>query len=193
MAPQKNTLIVSSPEFIEEGSIPVKFTCKGEGINPTLTIDQVPEGTQSMALIMEDPDTAKGTFTHWVLFDIQPANSIGENSSQGVSGLNGHGKMGYTPPCPPSGVHRYLFHVYALKDSLTLKPGADRSAVEKAMDGHVLASGTLMARYGAGIEAGKGSGPEGSQAVGNEGKQEDRTTVDETGAGTWTTDKKVQH
>lgn len=144
-----NPLIVSSPEFPPEGLIPERFTCNGaDKVNPVLVIDNVPEGTQSMVLIMEDPDTAHGTFTHWVLFDIQPANSIDENTDQGVSGVNQKGEMGYTPPCPPDGIHRYFFHVFALDRGLNLRPGSDRKAVEEAMKPHVMASGTLMGRYG---------------------------------------------
>jgi len=177
-------LILSSPEFVENGVIPVKFSCKGEGISPTLVIDQVPEDTQSMVLILEDPDTAHGVFTHWVLFDILPANSINENSEQGVSGLNSSGEMGYTPPCPPSGIHRYFFHVFALDHALDLRPGSSREEVETAMRPHILASGSLMGRFGEGAiqearEEGHGGG--------------ERTTVDETGAGAWTADKKAEH
>lgn len=187
---QPSKLIVSSPEFIENGLIPVKYTCKGAGHNPVLVIDQVPEGTEYLVLIMEDPDAAKGTFTHWVLFDIQATNSIEENSGQGVSGVNSRGKMGYTPPCPPSGIHRYFFHLFALDRGLNLRPGSDRSAVEEAMRPHVLASGSLMGRYGDVKEAFENVG---NAAGVQEGDPADRTTVDETGAGAWTTDKKVQH
>ncbi|HTI91437.1 MAG TPA: YbhB/YbcL family Raf kinase inhibitor-like protein [Puia sp.] len=216
---QQPKLTISSPEFIEGGLIPIKFTCKGEGFNPALVIDGVPEGTQSMVLIMEDPDTAQGTFTHWVVFDIQPAGSISENSGQGVSGINGRGEMGYTPPCPPSGIHRYYFHVFALDRGLDLRPGSDRAAVEEAMEPHILASGTLMGRFGVAVdspgartgdaatgetaiaaaataESAAGGAATGKTAAGGaatEGYHEARTTVDESGAGAWTTDKKVQH
>ncbi|MBS1660342.1 MAG: YbhB/YbcL family Raf kinase inhibitor-like protein [Bacteroidetes bacterium] len=177
-------LIISSPEFIEGGLIPEKYSCKGEGLNPTLVIDQIPEGTQSMVLIMEDPDAPKGLFTHWVLFDIQPAGSIEEDSHQGVSGVNSRGETGYTPPCPPSGTHRYFFHVFALDRGLNLRPGSNRKAVEEAMRPYVTASGTLMGRYGEGMS-------QGSRQEGHGGA--DRTTVDETGAGAWAADKKVEH
>ena len=143
-------LIVSSAEFSQDELIPVEYTADGEGANPPLTIDDIPQKTQFMALIMEDPDAPKGTFTHWVLWDMPAANSIGENTNPGVSGLNSLGKMGYTPPNPPAttGQHRYYFHIYALDNGLDLAPGSDRAALEKAMKGHIMASGTLMARYG---------------------------------------------
>ncbi|HEY4291350.1 MAG TPA: YbhB/YbcL family Raf kinase inhibitor-like protein [Puia sp.] len=185
-------LTISSPEFIDEGLIPIKFTCKGEGFNPALVIDDIPDGTQSMVLIMEDTDTAQGTFTHWVCFDIQPANSISENSGQGVPGLNGRGEMGYTPPCPPSGVHRYYFHVFALDRGLDLRPGSERAAVEEAMGPHILASGTLMGMFGD-VAAVRSTALTDASGSTPGGYHEARTTVDESGAGAWTTDKKVQH
>jgi len=143
-------LIISSPEFTEDGIIPIKYTADGEGINPPLVIDNIPDGTQYMALIMEDPDAPKGTFTHWVLWDILPVNSIGENTSPGVSGRNSLGKTGYVPPNPPAttGEHRYYFHIYALDTGLELPTGSDRKALEAAIKGHVTAQGTLMAHYG---------------------------------------------
>ena len=148
MTSAKNVLIVSSPEFVENGSIPVKYTCQGTGINPPLVIDNIPEGTRSMALIVEDPDAPSGTMTHWVVYDLLPTNSIEENTDKGVSGVNTRGKLGYIPPCPPSGTHRYYFHVFALDSSLNIKPGVDRNVLEAAMEGHILSRGTLMARYG---------------------------------------------
>jgi Raf kinase inhibitor-like YbhB/YbcL family protein len=190
---KKAKLIISSPEFINEGLIPLKFTCKGEGYNPALVIDGVPEGTHSMVLIMEDPDTAKGVFTHWVLFDIQPTNSISENSSQGVSGINSRGQMGYTPPCPPSGIHRYYFHVFALDRALDLHPGSSRSAVEAAMRAFIMASGSLMGRFGFVRGTGEQSETRDTNESATEGYDANRTIVDETGAGAWTSDKKVQH
>jgi Raf kinase inhibitor-like YbhB/YbcL family protein len=140
-------LVLSSPAFVPEGIIPAQYTCDGEGINPPLVIDQVPEGTRTMALILEDPDAPSGTFDHWLLWDILPTNSIEENTEPGVSGINSAGKTGYYPPCPPSGFHRYYFHVFALDSSLDLHPGADRKALEKAMQSHILSMGTLMGRY----------------------------------------------
>lgn len=143
-------LVVSSTEFSEDELIPVKYTADGEGVNPPLTIDGVPDGTQYMALIMDDPDAPRGTFTHWLLWDMLPANSIGEDTNPGVSGRNSMGNTGYAPPNPPAatGQHHYYFHIYALDKGLDLAPGSDRAALEKAMQGHVVATGTLMARYG---------------------------------------------
>jgi len=144
----QQTLVVSSPEFIEDGLIHDKYTCQAEGVSPALVIDNVPEGTHSMVVIAEDPDAPSGTVTHWVLYDILPGNSIEENTDEGVKGINSKGKMGYLPICPPNGIHRYFFHVFALDSGIDLRPGADRSKVEKAMEDHILATGTLMGRYG---------------------------------------------
>lgn len=141
-------LVISSPEFIEGGTIPKKYTADGEGVNPPLTIDGIPEGTQYMALIMDDPDAPKGLVTHWLLWDIEPAGSISEDTSPGITGLNTMGKTGYLPPNPPSGNHRYYFHVYALDTGLDLRTGSPREALEAAIRGHILAQGEFMAHYG---------------------------------------------
>jgi len=102
-------MIISSPEFIEAGPIPVQYTADGDGSNPPLVIDDVPDGTITMALIMEDPDAPQGTVTHWILWDIPPANSISEGSEPGVSGLNAAGTTGYLPPSPPKREPPVLF------------------------------------------------------------------------------------
>jgi Raf kinase inhibitor-like YbhB/YbcL family protein len=155
MPASQQTIVVSSPEFVEDGLIPEKYTCQGEGINPPLVMDNVPEGAHSMVVIAEDPDAPSGTFTHWVVYDILPQNSIEENMDEGVKGINSKGEMGYQPPCPPSGVHRYFFHVFALDIGINLRPGADRHAVEAAMADHILGAGSLMGRYGKAEEIGR--------------------------------------
>lgn len=147
MSPAKQSLVISSPVFVENGLIPEKYTCEADGINPPLVFDNVPENTHSMAIIMEDPDAPSGIVTHWVLYDILPGNSIDENTTEGVKGLNTKGKMGYLPICPPDRTHRYFIHVFALDSGLNLRPGADRRTVEEAMASKIMASGTLMGRY----------------------------------------------
>ena len=140
-------LVISSPAFTEGGPIPIQYTADGEGVNPPLVIDGVPDGTLTMALIMEDPDAPRGTVTHWVLWDLTPAASISEGSEPGLSGTNTMGKTGYLPPNPPSGSHRYYFHIYALDKSLNLHAGSKREELEKAIECHILARGTMMGRY----------------------------------------------
>jgi Raf kinase inhibitor-like YbhB/YbcL family protein len=141
------TITVSSPAFEYEGMIPAKYTCDGENINPPLQIDRLPHETQSMAIIMEDPDAPKGIFDHWLLWNIPPTKRISENSNPGISGFNSSGKTGYHGPCPPSGSHRYYFHLYALDTILDLEPGADKESLQKAMKTHIIAKGTIMGRY----------------------------------------------
>jgi len=140
-------LEVSSPAFEEGGAIPARYTCEGMNINPPLQIGQIPEGTQTLVLIVEDPDTAKGVFDHWIVWNIPPGNRIEENSHPGISGTNGAGKTGYHGPCPPSGSHRYYFHVHALDAALDIQAGETKETVQTAMAPHLLASGQLMGRY----------------------------------------------
>lgn len=145
------TLTVTSTAFAEGGDIPVKFTCNGQSVSPELKWSGGPTTTQSFALIVDDPDAPIGTFTHWVAYDI-PANTteLGEGAQNiGKSGNNGAGRTGFIGPCPPSGTHRYLFQVYALDTAaLNLKDGATRDDLRNAMQGHILAQGTLTGRYG---------------------------------------------
>jgi Raf kinase inhibitor-like YbhB/YbcL family protein len=143
-----DTLIVSSPAFKHEGEIPSKYTCEGEEINPPLHIDEIPHGTQSLALIVEDPDAPKGTFDHWVVWNIPATDHIiQENTNPGINGMNGAGKTGYHGPCPPEGSHRYYFHVFALDKELDLAAGESKHALMQDMEQHVLAKGSLMGTY----------------------------------------------
>jgi Raf kinase inhibitor-like YbhB/YbcL family protein len=109
----------------------------------------VPSQAKSLVLIADDPDAPSGVFTHWLIWNISPqTNAIAEASSpKGVHGTNDFGKTGYGAPCPPSGVHRYYFKVFALDRELDLSSNAKRRQVDAAMKGHVLAQGELMGRY----------------------------------------------
>ena len=144
---QTTTLHISSPAFQQEGNIPSKYTCDGQEINPPIKIENIPDGTKTLAIIVEDPDTSKGTFDHWIAWNIPLITSIAENSTPGVSGNNGTGKTGYHGPCPPSGSHRYYFNVFALDIRLDLSAGAGKEELQKSMDQHILAKGSLMGRY----------------------------------------------
>ncbi|HEX9076084.1 MAG TPA: YbhB/YbcL family Raf kinase inhibitor-like protein, partial [Anaerolineae bacterium] len=140
----------ASNVFSEGGAIPKKYACDGENVSPPLQWVGAPSGTQSFALIMDDPDAPGGTFTHWVAFDMPGTQTeIAERApSAGKGAKNGRGQTGYTGPCPPSGTHRYFFTLYALDvPSLGLQVGASRADVEKAMTGHILASTQTMGRY----------------------------------------------
>lgn len=147
MANKVKELLVSSSVFGHEDNIPSRYTCEGENINPPLTIGEIPEGTRTLALIMEDPDAPKGTYDHWLAWNIPPETTIRENTNPGISGTNSAGKTGYLGPCPPSGSHRYYFHVYALDAALDIQAGETKETLRTAMEPHLLASGTLMGRY----------------------------------------------
>jgi Raf kinase inhibitor-like YbhB/YbcL family protein len=140
-------LTISSSAFNNEGDIPAKYTCEGEKINPPLQINEIPEEAISLALIVEDPDAPKGTFDHWLVWNIDPKSTIDENTNPGISGNNSSGKTGYYSPCPPSGSHRYYFHVFALNKRLDLTAGVDKKALQEAMQSHIIAKGSLMGRY----------------------------------------------
>jgi Raf kinase inhibitor-like YbhB/YbcL family protein len=143
------TMRIQSPVFENGATIPDRFGCRGENINPPLTIENIPAGTQSLALIIEDPDASPGTFTHWVMYDIPATGTIEERSAPGREGMNSGGGKGYTGPCPPSGTHRYLFRIYALDTRSNLAEGSDRATLEKAMQGHILASAELKGLFSA--------------------------------------------
>lgn len=140
---------ITSSAFREGESIPSKFTCDGGNTSPPLEISDVPSGAKSVVLIADDPDAPGGLFTHWLVWNILPqTNSIAEGSApKGLQGTNDFGKSGYGAPCPPSGMHRYYFRVFALDRELDLRSGAKRSQLDAAMKGHVIAQGELIGRY----------------------------------------------
>jgi len=140
-------LQVSSPSFKPNEFIPKEYSCEGKEINPAITVKNIPEGTKSLTLIIEDPDAPNGTFDHWLLWNIGVTGIINENSIPGTEGKNGSGKNGYKGPCPPSGTHHYHFKVYALDVKLDLENGADKTILEKAMNDHILASGEIIGLY----------------------------------------------
>src|SRR4029077_21069111 len=141
---------ITSSAFPEGGIIPEKFSKNGQNVNPSLRVAGSPPEAKSLALIVDDPDAPVGLFTHWLVWNIDPKiNEIAENSVTGgaIQGTNDFPKKGYGGPCPPSGTHRYYFKIFALDQTLDLKPGAKRAEVEAAMPGHVIGQGELMGRY----------------------------------------------
>ena len=152
-------LTLRSTAFENGGTIPSRYTCDGDrAVNPPLEIRGVPEGTVSLALIMDDPDVPKalrpdGVFDHWVVFNIPPeTTTIAEGEiPPGVSGANGAGQNAYTGPCPPPqykpSEHRYFFKLYALDAMLELVPGATKAEVEAAMEGHIIEKTELVGVY----------------------------------------------
>jgi Raf kinase inhibitor-like YbhB/YbcL family protein len=149
-------LVVKSGAFADDATIPERFTCSGANKSPAITWSGAPPTTRSFAIITDDPDAPRGTFVHWVAFDI-PATvtALAEDlprtetiAGGGTQGDNGAGRIGYFGPCPPPGnVHHYHFRVFALDSTLGLKPGADADELRSAMNGHILASGELVGTY----------------------------------------------
>ncbi len=151
---------IASQAFSSGGTIPTLYTCDGKDVSPPLTWSGIPEKARSIALICDDPDAPRGTWTHWVLFDL-PANisglgegvppqervTVAPGGATALQGKNDFGKTGYGGPCPPSGTHRYFFRIYALDTELGLGPKTTRQDLLRAIKGHVLAEGELMGRY----------------------------------------------
>jgi Raf kinase inhibitor-like YbhB/YbcL family protein len=141
-------LNVKSPVFEDNKSIPSKYSCDGDEVNPPLTIEGIPPATKTLALVVDDPDAPMGTFDHWIVWNIPPEGKITENSVPGTQGLNSGRQQGYIGMCPPSGTHRYFFKVYALDVNLDLKPNQTRKKdLEKAIQGHILVKGELIGLY----------------------------------------------
>jgi Raf kinase inhibitor-like YbhB/YbcL family protein len=146
---------LTSPAFDEGEAIASRYTCDGQGVSPPLSWTSVPDGTQSLTLIADDPDAPGGTFVHWVIYDLpSDTHRLPEGvpnrrvlSSGAEQGVNGAGGIGYMGPCPPSGTHRYFFKLYALDTKLGLGAGATAERLSDAMQGHVLAKGQLMGTY----------------------------------------------
>jgi Raf kinase inhibitor-like YbhB/YbcL family protein len=147
MAAKTSGLIIRSNVFSHNGHIPPAYTCEGEDINPPLEISNLPEGTKTLALIVEDADGKQGVFDHWLVWNISPNDAIAERSNLGISGTNSFGKPGYGGPCPSSGSHRYFFKAYALDTELDLVAGSNKDALMVVMKDHILAEGELMGRY----------------------------------------------
>lgn len=149
------TIKLESSAFAADQPIPPKYTCSGQNISPPLAWGDPPAGTASFVLIADDPDAPGGTWVHWVLYNLPASTralpeavpSEAELADGARHARNSWNKASYGGPCPPSGTHRYFFKLYALDSMLDLAAGASDSAVVKAMEGHVLASGQLMGTY----------------------------------------------
>ena len=148
---------LTSSAFANSGTIPSKYTCDGQNVNPQLVFSDVPAKAKTLVLLMDDPDIpdfVKQKFTiqvwdHWIVFNIPPGTKeVAEGKNpQGVLGKNTGGKNAYGGPCPPDREHRYFFKLYALDTELDLPEGATKAEVEKAMKGHILARAELMGKY----------------------------------------------
>ncbi len=152
---RSSNMFVTSSAFKSNENIPSRYTCDGEDISPPLAWGDVPEGVESFVLIVDDPDAPAGTWTHWTVWNI-PASvrEILENvrpevikTMGAVEGVTSFGKTGWGGPCPPSGVHRYFFKLYALDTTLSLSPQTSVQELARALDGHVVASVQMIGKY----------------------------------------------
>lgn len=145
---------LTSSVFQPNSSIPPKYTCDGQDVNPSLTISAVPAGAKSLVLIIEDPDVPKhiradGMWDHWIVFNVLPDTS---DILEGQEPMGTHGRgtarnLKYHGPCPPDREHRYFFKLYALDAMLDLPEGATKTQVEETMEGHVLEQADLIGQY----------------------------------------------
>jgi len=152
-------LSISSPAFAPNGAIPARHTCEGEDVSPALAFAGLPDGTKSLALIVDDPDAPdpaapKTTWVHWVLYDLPPATAgLPEAVSPKAlpagtrEGKNDWKRTGWGGPCPPIGTHRYFFKLYALDTLLGDLREPTKAALLKAMEGHVLAQAEVVGTY----------------------------------------------
>jgi Raf kinase inhibitor-like YbhB/YbcL family protein len=139
---------LESSAFENAQAIPSRHSCEGEDVSPPLRWSNVPEGTRSLALVVDDPDAPGGVFTHWLAWGLDPtAEELGEGDSAPNEGRNDFGTSGYRGPCPPPGHgrHRYVFRLYALDAEPELAAGAAKAELEQAIEGHVL---TIAERVG---------------------------------------------
>jgi Raf kinase inhibitor-like YbhB/YbcL family protein len=143
-------LKLSSEAFGPGEQIPRRHACDGEDVSPPLTWSGLPEGTRGLALICDDPDAPSGTFTHWVAWGLDPGSEgLAEGEGAPAEGRGDFGVPGYRGPCPPPGhgPHRYFFRLFALDAMPEVEPGADRDALERAIEGHVLETAELVGTY----------------------------------------------
>lgn len=152
-----------STAFDNQDLIPPRYTCDGQDVSPPLTWSPPPADTKSLAIICEDPDAPGKTWVHWLVYNLSPStrslpeavtgesatpsDSIFAITEGGLQGINDFHQLAYGGPCPPGGIHRYFFKVYALDKVLELKPGATKAELEGAMKDHIIDRGELMGYY----------------------------------------------
>lgn len=145
-------LILKCAAFANNNPIPTKYTCDGADISPPLSWQGAPANTKSFVLIFDDPDAPRGTWDHWLLYNIPATtHTLVENITtlpEGtLVGKNSWGNTTYGGPCPPDREHRYFFKLFALDTYLTLAAGATKPQIESAMQKHLLATATLIGTY----------------------------------------------
>lgn len=143
-------LKLSSPAFKNGETIPSEYTCEGKDVNPPLLFEYIPGNTKSLALVMDDPDAPAGTWVHWVIWNMAPDTREIEENSVPVDaefGMTSSNTKTYGGPCPPSGIHRYFFKLYALDTRLNLPEGASKADLEQAMQRHIIEQAELVGIY----------------------------------------------
>ncbi len=157
--PMPADLEIHSPRFEDGASIPREYTCEGRDVSPALAWSGAPSGTRSLALVVDDPDAPdprepRMTWVHWVLYDLPPdAAGLAEAIAPGdlpagtKQGRNDWKRTGWGGPCPPIGRHRYFFKLFALDRELGDLAEPTKQALERAMEGHVLARAELVGTY----------------------------------------------
>lgn len=141
---------IISSAFNRNEKIPNKYTCDGENVNPPLQFLDIPGSAKSLVLIVDDPDAPAKVWVHWVVYNINPKTTeVKENGvpEGGIEGMTDFGKPGYGGPCPPSGIHRYFFKLYALDSILDLPQTATKQMVEQKMQDHVIDKAELIGFY----------------------------------------------
>lgn len=146
------TMKFSGTNFKHQGEIPIKYTCDDEDTNPGFVIQDVPENTHSLVIIMDDPDAMKPAgkiWVHWLLWNIPPetVEILEGQEPQGVHGLGTSGNLDYQGPCPPDTEHAYIFVLYALDTMLDLPEGSNKEQLLQAMEGHIIEKTELVGRY----------------------------------------------
>lgn len=141
---------ITSSAFKDRERMPAVYTCDGEDINPPLEFHDVPEEAQSLALLVDDPDSPGKTWSHWILFNIDPqVTRIGEDSVPrgAIEAVTDFGEQGYGGPCPASGTHRYSFRLFALDKIMDFTEDVTREELLDAMDGRIIDQAEITALY----------------------------------------------
>ena len=151
---------ITSSAFTNGEIIPARFTCQSDNVNPPLSVSDVPAAAAGLALIVDDPDSPNGVFTHWLIWNLPAAaGEIAENyagwtegrrglhDAGAINGVNDFGRVGYGGPCPSVGTHHYHFRLLALDRTTDLAVGADRAAFEAAINGHIIDQAEIVGLY----------------------------------------------
>lgn len=137
-------------DFEHNGNIPSKYTCDGDDKAPILNILDVPKDAKELVLIVDDPDAPMGLWVHWILYNISPDVEVIDNDNlpSGIKqGMTNFGRLGWGGPCPPDGMHRYFFKLYALDTSLNLKEGLNKKELEEKIKNHIIEKTELIGLY----------------------------------------------